>query len=295
MVAFVGVLAGEAIGFLKLAQDAEIADQFMKLLAASSWLDRITGFFGRYGVTVTPQDITNGLAALGKFVGKFLLDQASTVTGNVLAFVVNFFFMLLITYFCFLDSPKLVQFIKDLSPLPDDQDQIILNKFKDMAGAILYGNGLAGLIQGVLGGGLFAAFAIPQPVLWGVIMGILAFLPIVGIGSVLVPAAIILFLQGRFVTAIIFLVFYVLVAPTVESILKPKFVGDRVKMHPLLVFLSILGGLRFFGILGVIYGPLVMTTFITLADIYQTSYRSCLDAAPAAENADAKALPAPPV
>jgi len=81
---------------------------------------------------------------------------------------------------------------------------------KDMAGAILIGNGLGGIIQGTLGGVIFALFGFNSPFLWGVIMALMAFLPIVGIGIVFIPASIYLFLYGRFAAGIFFIVFYVL-------------------------------------------------------------------------------------
>lgn len=280
---FVGILATEAINFIKMAQDTDMSREVLALLSSSEWLDRASGFFERYGIAITPREITDGLTTLAKFVGKYLLDQATAVTGNILAFVMNFFFMLLIIYFFFIDGVRLRTFIMDLSPLPDDQDDKIIDKFRDMSGAILFGNGLGGLVQGVFGGVVFAIFGIPQAFLWGVIMGMLAFLPIVGIGAVFVPAAVILYLEGRVGAAVFFVASYAVVSPVVESILKPKLVGDRVKMHPLLVFLSIIGGLKLFGILGVIYGPLVVTTFLTLTDIYHSSYQSFLEPRSTAE------------
>ena len=108
-------------------------------------------------------------------------------------------------------------------------------------------------------------------------MALLAFLPIVGIGAVFLPAALYLFLQGRVGVGIFFIVFYVLLSGGVEYFFKPKLVGQRVQMHTLLVFLSIIGGLKLFGILGIIYGPLVVTAFLTLADIYESSYRRIVE------------------
>ena len=108
-------------------------------------------------------------------------------------------------------------------------------------------------------------------------MALLAFLPIVGIGAVFLPASIYLFLQGRVGAGIFFVVFYVLLSGGIEYFFKPKLVGKRVQMHTLLVFLSIIGGLKLFGILGIIYGPLVVTAFLTLSDIYQSSYQRLVE------------------
>ena len=142
-----------------------------------------------------------------------------------------------------------------------------------MAGAILIGNGLGGLIQGTLGGLVFMMFGLKSPFLWGVIMALLAFLPIIGIGVVFIPATVYLFLTGRVAAGIFFIIFYLILSGTIEYVFKPKLVGERVKMHTLLVFFSIIGGLKLFGILGIIYGPLVVTAFLTLTDIYHSSYQ----------------------
>jgi predicted PurR-regulated permease PerM len=108
-------------------------------------------------------------------------------------------------------------------------------------------------------------------------MAFFAFLPIVGIGVVFIPAAIFLFIKGRIAACIFFVIFYVLLSGVIEYVFKPKLVGKRVKMHTLLVVLSIMGGLKLFGILGIIYGPLVVTAFLTLTDIYHVSYQKLVD------------------
>ena len=107
-------------------------------------------------------------------------------------------------------------------------------------------------------------------------MGLLAFLPILGIGAVLVPVSIFMFLKGRIAVGIFFAVFYIILSLGTEYLFKPKLVGSRVQMHTLLVFLSIIGGLQLFGILGIIYGPIVVTAFLTLTDIYHTNYQQLI-------------------
>ena len=162
------------------------------------------------------------------------------------------------------------------SPLPKIQEERLMSKFQDMAGAILIGNGVSAIIQGLLGGGVFALVGLQSPMLWGVIMGLLAFLPIVGIGVVFLPATVILSLMGRYGAAVFFIVFYIVITLLIEYLFKPRIVGKRVQMHTMLVFLSIIGGLKLFGILGIIYGPLVVTAFLTLADIYQHHYQASI-------------------
>jgi predicted PurR-regulated permease PerM len=182
--------------------------------------------------------------------------------------------MLLVIFFLLIDGEKLITFVIELSPLPDDQDKKLMEKFHAMASVVLVVNGLSGVIQGSLGGAAFAIFGLGSPLLWGSLMAILAFLPILGIALVVIPAAIYLFLKGRIGAGIFFLIFYLVVSSVMEYVIKPKLVGDKVQIHTLLVFLSILGGLKVFGILGIIYGPLVITAFLTLTDIYRSSYET---------------------
>lgn len=273
IVFFVGILSKEAYSLYLMGKDAAISDQIHTLFKHSLVLDKANLLLANFNVQITGDQLNKALSELGKIVGLFLYQQVSSIASNALKFFVYFFFMLLVIYYLLIDGDKLMSFIVDLSPLPNDQDEKLIRKFKDMAGAILIGNGLCGLIQGVMGGLVFYFFKINSPVMWGFIMGLLAFLPIVGIGVVLLPAAVFLFLKGRTAAAVFFIVFYVILSGGIEYLFKPKLVGQRVKMHTLLVFFSIIGGLKLFGILGIIYGPLVATAFLTLTDIYYSSYQ----------------------
>ena len=276
---FVGILANEAWDLYLTARDALQSKPIMGLLERSDIFEKINQFLAKFKIEITGEQLNRAIAEIGRVVGLFLYEQARSITANVFKFIVNFFFMLLIIFYLLIDSHRLVAFIVKLSPLPEDQDQKLIQKFKDIATAILLGNGLGGLIQGTLGGIVFAVFGLQSPFVWGVIMALLAFLPILGIGGVFVPAAIFLFLQGRIGAGIFFLVFYIVLSGSIEYFFKPKLVGKRVRMHTLIVFLSIIGGLKLFGILGIIYGPLVVTAFLTLAEIYQASYQQLVERA----------------
>ena len=274
---FVGILSKEAYGLYLMGKGAVISDQIKQILETSEILDKINLILSHFHLEITGEELNKGISELGKMVGFFLYQQASSVASNILKFFVYFFFMLMIIYYLLMDGDKLISFIIDLSPLPKEQDEKLIQKFKDMAGAILIGNGLGGLIQGLAGGIVFSIFGFKSSFLWGVIMGFLAFLPIIGVGVVFIPAAIYLFIKGRIAGGIFFIVFYLILSVSVDNLLKPKLVGQRVKMHTLLVFFSIIGGLNIFGILGIIYGPLITTAFLTLTDIYYTSYQEMVD------------------
>jgi predicted PurR-regulated permease PerM len=286
IVFFVTVVSKEAYELYRTAKSAVLSEEIGSLLkgswlsdmvAKNALLSRASEYFGNVGIDFSGGEFQRTVAELAKKMGFLLYEQTSAIASNILKFLINFFFMLLVTYYLLIDGGRLLSFIVDLSPLPQDQDEKLIQKFRDIAGAVLIGNGLGGVIQGTLGGVVFALFGLDAPFLWGVIMAFLAFLPIVGIGVVFIPAAIFLFLKGRIVAAVFFIVFYLLVSGVIEYLLKPRFVGNRVQMHTLLVFLSVLGGLKLFGILGIIYGPLVVTSFLTLTDIYYANYRRLVE------------------
>lgn len=277
IVLFVGILTQEAYGLYQFGRSAVLSDQIRTLFESSTVLEKINRLTTHVNIELTGDQLHGAVSEAGKVVGLFLYEQARSIASNTLNFFVYFFFMLLVIYYLFIDGDRLISFIIDLSPLPKEQEEKLIGKFRDMAGAILVGNGLGGLIQGTLGGIVFYLFGINSAFLWGVIMGLLAFLPIIGIGVIFVPASAYLLLSGRIGAGIFFIVFYLVLSGGTEYLFKPKLVGKRVQMHTLLVFLAIIGGLQLFGILGIIYGPLIVTAFLTLSDIYHVSYQRLVE------------------
>jgi predicted PurR-regulated permease PerM len=269
---FVLALSKEVLGLYPLIKGKNLALLMQQLLEENQSIGRIKDIFAGFGIELHPERITGVFSEFGKVAGLFLYNQASAWAANIMNFVFSFFMMIIVIFFLLIDQEKFISYILDLSPLPDQQERQLFRKFEEIAKAVLVGNGLCGLLQGFLGGVAFMFLGISSPILWGGVMAILAFLPIFGIGLVLVPTAIVFFLKGSVGMGIFMLIFYVSLSFSVEYILKPWMVGERVKMHTLLVFLSIIGGLGVYGVLGIIYGPLIVTTFLSLAEIYRKNY-----------------------
>ncbi len=137
----------------------------------------------------------------------------------------------------------------------------------------MLGSGTASLLQGLVAGIAWVVVGLPSPVLWGILMAIAAFLPLVGIAAVVIPATIYLWIGGRPLAAVMFLFFCMGQSFFFEYGLKPRLIGSSMRMNNLLVFLSLLGGIMGFGIPGLLYGPLIMTLFLTLVQLYQTRYQ----------------------
>ncbi|MFZ5766654.1 MAG: AI-2E family transporter [Thermodesulfobacteriota bacterium] len=273
---FVGALSAEAYDLFQMTRGANLAEKFRIFVEENALLARLKTTLEGYGIHVQFAELGAEFSRFGTTIALFVYNQASAWAANILHFVFQFFMMILIIFFLLIDRNRLLAYLTRLSPLPEDHERKLIGKFEQISRAILIGNGICGVIQGVIGGIVFAFWGFSSPVLWGVLMGVLAFLPIVGIGLVLGPAAIILLLQGKIAQGIAMGLFYMFLSFSVEYLLKPKLVGGQVKMHTLLVFLAIIGGLQLLGIMGIIYGPLIATGFLTLAEIYMANYDTCV-------------------
>ena len=275
VVFFLGILSNEAFNLYVMARDAVVSNHLKDLLENTHVLERVNAFLAKTGIdkAVTWDEFINPISELAKVVGFSLFEQAGFITSNVFSLVLYFCLMLMVVFYMLIDGDKFIKYLYDLSPLPDEHDAKLFEKFTGMAGAVLIGNGIGGFIQGLSGGLLFWSLGLNSPFLWGVVMAFVAFLPIIGVGVVMIPAAAILMLKERIVAGIFVLIFYAVLSWSIDYIFKPKMVGNRVSMHPLIVFFSIIGGLKAYGILGIIYGPLIATLFLTLAEIYFSSFQ----------------------
>lgn len=270
---FVGALSGEAYDLYLFGKGANLGAKLQTFLKSNALFQSIIGHLAQLGVDIGPEEIGANIAGFAKTAGLFMYNQASAWAANVMSFFFYFFMMIIVIYFLLIDHERLMEFIFTLSPMPDQQERLLFERFEKIGRAILIGNGVSGLVQGTLGGGLFVILGLNSPLLWGAIMAILAFLPIFGAGLVMIPTIVWLFLTGVIGKAVIALVFYILVTVLLEYLMKPKLVGNQVQMHTLLVFLAVLGGLSVFGVLGIVYGPIIATAFLSLADIYREQYR----------------------
>jgi predicted PurR-regulated permease PerM len=272
-----GSLSTEALEFYGKAKNSVSLKKIQEAIHGDSALAvHLRKAQKMFGIEVNGESVERVATSLASNVGFYLSRQISAVGSNLLSFLVHFFLMVLMIYYMFRDGPRLKNYVSDLLPFPPEQQELLVNRFRVTAKAILFGNGINCIVQGILGGLGFLIFNLGSPVLWGTFIAFAALLPVVGSSIVFVPATAILALQGKHGTAAAFLIYNVFYSLVMENVVKPKLIGKEMRMNSLLVFIGILGGLKMFGILGIIYGPLIMTIFFTLADIYRLEYRDTL-------------------
>jgi predicted PurR-regulated permease PerM len=239
-------------------------------------IDKINLVLEPFGVNLTIERVYELLATLGVRIGGFFYKSGVSLAKGLVRFVLGFVFWVIVLYYLLIDGRAFRTWFEETLPLPVDEQRLVAHRFMDMASSLVVGNGLAAIIQGVVGAFLFLGLGIQGPVLWGVVMAVVAFIPVIGISLVYIPFTIFLLLAGETTRAMVLFIVLASVGAIAEYWLKPNLVGRRAQMHTLLVFLSLIGGAVVFGPVGLLLGPLTMTAFVTLAGIYRERYRPFL-------------------
>lgn len=198
-----------------------------------------------------------------------MLQWVSLSMKNIAFGVINFIIMIFSLYFLLKDGPEFIKQLKEYMPFPDAHKDRLAYKVKDMVISTIYGGVTVGITQGIVGGIAFYFLGMSSPIFWGMMIALMSFVPIIGTFAIWGPASIILVAQGQILKGIILLLIGTLIISMIDNILKPLIIGGRTKMHTLIVFFSVLGGIKLFGLIGLIMGPLTIVLFISILEIFR--------------------------
>jgi predicted PurR-regulated permease PerM len=216
--------------------------------------------------------LTAKITELSKNVAGYIFENLTSFTKNTIQFMVQLGVMLYALFYFIRDGEKFRETILRLLPLEYDRDRILLKHFQKTANATLKVTLIIGGIQGILGGLLFLFTGIQGAILWGIMMIITAVIPVVGCALVWVPAGIFMIVTGNLWTGLFIFAFGSLVISMVDHFLRPILLGNDVSMHPLLIFLSTMGGIIVFGFTGFIIGPIIMSLVVAVWSMYEEYY-----------------------
>jgi predicted PurR-regulated permease PerM len=191
----------------------------------------------------------------------------SIVTGSMLQ-AIDFCLTFYLLFFFLRDRRAALQTLKSLSPLTGMEMDRIFSRVSDTIHATIYGTLAVSVVQGLLGGLMFWWLGLPAPLLWGVVMALMALVPVLGAFVVWIPAALFLALEGSWGKALILTLWGLVVVGTIDNLLRPILVGKRLKLHTVLAFMSVVGGLILFGPEGLIVGPAVLAITTALLEIW---------------------------
>lgn len=205
-----------------------------------------------------------------KKAGKGLIDDFSLQITNIISAAVNFIFMVFTTFFFLKDGPGFLMKAKDYMPFNELQKDRLAAQIKDTIVSTVFGGVVIAIIQGFLGGSAYYVLGIEAPVMWGFAMSIMSFVPLLGTFAIWGPTSAYMVIQGNYMQGAGLFLFGVLVISSVDNILKPLIIGSRTKMPTVIILFSVLGGIKLFGMIGLIMGPLITALFMSVFEIIRS-------------------------
>ena len=215
------------------------------------------------------------LEAVRKMVGpvsSYVAERAISLGGASVEWITNAIIFLSIVATLYPMYDKAIQLLKDLSPLPDELDQIYITRLVAMTKAMFKGIFVIALIQGIVAGG-FMWFTGTAYVFFLTLLSIFVAVLPMGVNILTIPIGIAHFLLGNTWQGILIIAASLLIISQIDNIIRPKLVSSEAYLNPALVLLSAFGGLAWFGFMGVIYGPIIAIFFVTTLEIYLKYYR----------------------
>lgn len=239
-------------------------------------LKTINAFLASIPFVQTRIDITSinqVIADIGGNLSNYILDRAVAIGTSSVQFIINFFIFLILTYFSIPQLSNMRKYMLKLSPLEDKIDEIYINRLIALVVSTMKSIFIIALAQGLLGG-LFIWIAGSSYILtFTILMIILSIIPIVGTGFVTVPIGLYMLAQGNYPGAAIVLLGQAIFVSNIDNILRAQLLSKDTSLHPAIMLMGIFGGLSVFGVLGFIYGPIVLIFFLTSLEIYTKHYK----------------------
>jgi predicted PurR-regulated permease PerM len=268
LITALGREAATGIENLRL-QWPSIREQFIGFHQRLSGIPIVSNLLG----DLDPQSIAARFNAELQNLSRLFIQVTSRSMRSIGFAIVHFFFVLVLMFFLFIGGTKLLEKVKLLIPLPEDETNQFVERIALTSRAVLVSTVVIGLIEGTYAGILFTVFGLPSPVLWGMITVIVSMVPLIGSNVIIVPAGIFMIIGGRYISGIILILVGAGGIIVTQNVLKPKLLGGRTGLHPVIVLLSVIGGLAWLGLIGFIVGPLIAALFILIWDQFGKRFK----------------------
>jgi len=268
-----GFLAEEAVEVVNVVRNMANEKDF-EALKQESWILDLLGIWdwAHFQLATYQIDLKEALIQGAQKSSGFLASQVKGIAQNVFVFVVNIIVALFTLFFFLRDGKELGQRIGRLLPMEPQHKELLFANIVDSIFAVVHGCLIVAMLQGLLAGFAYWVLGVPFAIVLGVATAFAALLPIGGSTLISIPASIYLFIQGNYLQGVILIGWSLGIVGTIDNLLKPVFIGTRLRLPVLFLFFSILGGLGLFGALGLILGPVVFALLAALLDLYMKEY-----------------------
>jgi predicted PurR-regulated permease PerM len=242
-------------------------------LSLSAAFENMNNVLAEYApnLRVSEAELARSIDEYGKATLAWLLRNLGDAFGGVSRLFLSFFVFSIALYYLLRDGARLKKWVIEVSPLSEADDEVVSVHLESAINSVIRGSLTISLLQGVLTAIGLTLFGVPNSVLWGVVAALSSLIPGVGTSLVLVPAIAYLFLVGATVPAIGLIIWAVIAVGMIDNFLGPRLMGKGMQLHPLLVLLSVFGGLSFFGAAGLFLGPLCVSLLFALLSIARTT------------------------
>jgi predicted PurR-regulated permease PerM len=224
-------------------------------------------------VVLSGDDIQARIVGLLSSSLQNLILISSDVARHVGTFVLGLFLMIFCLFFFYIDGPHLSQLVFRAIPIRREYLSALVGKFKDITRNLFFGYIMVILIQAVMAFIIFSAFGIKGALVLAALTLIAVSVPIFGGSLVWLPLGILKIINGEFLSGVVFIILSGLFISTLDNFLRPIFLQDRLHLHPLIIFLAILGGISTFGFNGLVLGPVVVIIFLTVLDLFLMEHK----------------------
>ncbi|MCA1811552.1 MAG: AI-2E family transporter [Halobacteriales archaeon] len=238
------------------------------------WAQKLVGMFNAsHDPAVRAHFVDLKVQELQAWIHTTLTEFGTDLLSALPDFLVAMTVMLFVVYYVLTDGETFAAYLRRAVPLPGRQVDFLLHEARQGLSAVFVGQILLAIMQGVLGGIGFFIAGLPNAVLWGAVMAILALLPVVGTFLVWVPAGFYLIAKGQAWQGVFMLLWGAFVVMILmDNFVKPKLIGRRADIHPMFVLVGILGGAAAFGFIGLFLGPLLVGVTIAVLKVYEADY-----------------------
>ena len=226
--------------------------------------------------SLSAQSIVQHMTEFASGFGKELLNLSTKLVGDVTGLIFSFILMLFILFFLLRDHEKIVDCLHWILPLSRSHEEELLNEARAVARSAVLGSFLTAIAQGIAGGIAMAIVGLPG-LFWGTMMAFASFIPAVGTALIWVPASLYLLLTGDWPWALFMAIWGAVVVGSIDNFLRPMLMQGSSGMNTLLIFLSLLGGIQLFGLIGVIYGPIIFALTLVLLKLYAIEFKDFLE------------------
>jgi predicted PurR-regulated permease PerM len=273
---FASALVSQGLDSVAKVHDWIRAGNLQKITEDPRILAYTTKLTERFGFLELKQlDVVSNLLQFSKNLGQFLLSKGATLLGNVASLVTHFLIMIFVVFYLVRDGYEMLQKGRSFSPLRKEQEEELLHGIRAVAKSVLLGTFFTALCQGLVGGIGLSLVGIPG-LFWGTVMGFASLIPIVGTALVWIPATVYLILLGNLKSALFLTLWSIFLAGSIDNFLRPFLMRGEGRMSPFYIFLAIIGGVQYFGLAGILYGPLILSFAMIMLYLYGVEYRGDL-------------------